>query len=136
MLGDFNAKVTCEDENENICKYGLHMEYNDNGRRSVGFATSHGITVGGGLFLYEDIHKATWKSPNGTHRNQTDHVLRDGRHRSNLLEVQVFRGPNMDSDHYLVIGKMRGRICNANREKHQRSKMYNVQWLKEEMISK
>jgi hypothetical protein len=42
----------------------------------------------------------------------------------------------MDSDHYLAIGKIRGRICNANREKHQRSKTYNVERQKEEMISK
>jgi hypothetical protein len=35
-----------------------------------------------------------------------------------------------------MIGKMQGRICNANREKHQWSKMYNVEWLKVEMISK
>jgi PAS domain-containing protein len=41
----------------------------------------------------------------------------------------------MDSDHYLAIGKIRGRICNANREKHQRSKTYNVERLKE-MICK
>jgi hypothetical protein len=63
ILGDFNAKVACEDENENIGKYGLHTECNDNGRRLVGFATSRGMMVGGTLFPHKDIHKATWKSP-------------------------------------------------------------------------
>jgi endonuclease/exonuclease/phosphatase family metal-dependent hydrolase len=106
ILGDFNAKVGCKDENKNTGKYGLHTECNDNGRRLVGFATSHGMMVGRTLFPHKDIHKAAWKSPNGTHRNQIDHILIDGRHRSNLLDVQVFRGPNMDSDHYLVMGKM------------------------------
>jgi hypothetical protein len=72
---DFNAKVACEDEDENIGKYGLHTECNDNGRRLLGFATSHGMTVGGTLFPHKDIHKATWKSHIGTHRNQIDHVL-------------------------------------------------------------
>jgi hypothetical protein len=136
ILGDFNAKVSCEDVNENIGKYGLHMECNDNDRRLVGFATSHGMMVGRTLFLHKDIHKATWKSPNGTHRNQIDHILIGGRHQSNLLDVQVFRGPNMDSDHYLVMGKMQGRICNANSEKYQWIKMYNIEWLKDERISK
>jgi hypothetical protein len=82
------------------------MECNDNGRRLVGFATSHGMMVGGTLFPYKDIHIASWKSPTGTHRNQIEHVLTDGRHQSNLLDVRVFRGPNMDSDHYLVMGKI------------------------------
>jgi hypothetical protein len=123
ILGDFNERVSCEDENENISKYGLHTECNDNDRRLVGFANPRAMTVGATLFPQKYIHNAMWKSPNGTHRNQIDHVLMDGRHRSNLLDVRVFRGPNVDSDHYLVIGKMRGRICNANKEKHQRSKI-------------
>jgi hypothetical protein len=58
ILGDFSAKVACKDENENIGKYGLYTECNDNGRRLVGFATSHGMMVGGTLFPPKDIHKA------------------------------------------------------------------------------
>jgi len=42
----------------------------------------------------------------------------------------------MDSDHYLVMGIIRGKICNANREKYQRIKMYNIEQLKDERISK
>jgi hypothetical protein len=48
ILCDF--KLACEDENENIDKYGLHTECNDNGRRLVGFATSLGMMVGGTRF--------------------------------------------------------------------------------------
>jgi hypothetical protein len=87
ILGDFNAKAACEDQNENIGKYVLHTKCNDSSRRLVGFATSHGIMIGGTLFLHKDIHKATWKSPSGTHRNQLNHVLIDGRHQCNLLDV-------------------------------------------------
>jgi hypothetical protein len=47
ILCDF--KLACEDENENIDKYGLHTECNDNGRRLVRFATSLGMMVGGTL---------------------------------------------------------------------------------------
>jgi hypothetical protein len=48
---------------------------NDNDRRLVGFATLHGMMVGGTLFPYKDIHVASWKSPTGTHRNQIEHGL-------------------------------------------------------------
>lgn len=43
-LGD-SAKVAYEDENENIGKYGLHTEYNDNGRKLLGFATSYNMVT-------------------------------------------------------------------------------------------
>jgi hypothetical protein len=114
----------------------VNMTCIDNGRRLVGFATSHGMMVGWTLFLHKDIHKAMCKSPNGTCRNQIDHILIDGRLWPHLLDIRVFRGPNIDSDHYLVVGKMRGRICNANREKYQWIKMYNIEQPKDERISK
>ena len=37
----------------------------------------------------------------------------DGRHVSNVLDVRTFRDPNMDSDHYLVAGKVRMRISTS-----------------------
>jgi hypothetical protein len=40
-------------------------------------------------------------------------------------------GANMDSDNYLVIGKIRGRIHDVNREKHLQFKMYTAEQLKE-----
>jgi hypothetical protein len=58
ILGDLNTGVVYEDENEYVGEHSLHTEHNDNGRRLIGFDTSHGMVIGGTLFPHKDIHKA------------------------------------------------------------------------------
>jgi hypothetical protein len=57
----------------------------------------------------------TWRSPDGQTFIQIDHLLIDARHVSNLMDVRTFRGPNIDSDHYLLISKITSRISNARK---------------------
>ena len=60
LLGDFNAKVGRENifkptiENES-----LHQVNNDNGVRTVKFATSKNLVVKSTMFPHRDIHKHT-----------------------------------------------------------------------------
>jgi hypothetical protein len=76
----------------------------------------------------------TWKSPDASTINQIDHLIIDVRHVSNLLDVRNFRGANTDSDHYLVISKIRGRICNLRKTSGYQAKKFNVGKLKERVI--
>jgi hypothetical protein len=73
----------------------------------------------------------TWKYPNASTFNQIDHLIIDARHVSNLLDVRSFRGANIDSNHYLVISKIRGRICNLRETSRYQAKKFNVGKLKE-----
>jgi endonuclease/exonuclease/phosphatase family metal-dependent hydrolase len=61
-------------------------------------------------FPHHDIHKHTWTSPDGAAHNQIDHVLIDKRRHSNILDVWSFRRADCDTDHYLVVAKLRERI--------------------------
>jgi endonuclease/exonuclease/phosphatase family metal-dependent hydrolase len=63
------------------------------------------------MFPHHDIHKYTWMSPNGKTHNQFDHILVDRRRHSSVLDVRSFRAADCDSDHYLVVAKVRERLA-------------------------
>jgi len=62
--------------------------------------------------------------------NQIDHLLRDARHVSNVMDVWTFRGANIDSDHYLLISKIRSRISNARKTYGYDARKFNSEKLK------
>ncbi|XP_060665650.1 uncharacterized protein LOC132797914 [Drosophila nasuta] len=114
LLGDFNAKVGREDIfGATVGRFSLHETTSSNGLRLIGFAAAHNMVVRSTGFRHLDIHKASWLSPDRLTRNQIDHVVIDARHASSILDVRSCRGPNIDSDHYLVAAKIRTRLCVA-----------------------
>jgi hypothetical protein len=116
LLGDFSAKVA----RENIFKPTIGNDSllgisNDIGVRIVNFATSKNLIVKSTMFLHHKIHKYTWTSPEGNTPNQIDHILIDRRWHSSILDVQSFRGADCDTDHYLIVAKMRERLAVSER---------------------
>jgi hypothetical protein len=70
------------------------------------------------MFPHHSIQKYTWLAPDGKTHNQIDHILVDrGRH-SIVLDVRSFRAADCDSDHYLVVAKIRERLA-ANEQRSQ-----------------
>ena len=63
------------------------------------------------MFLHQDIHKYTWTSPDGKLHNQIDHILISRRWHSSTLDVRRLRRADCDSDHYLVLAKVRERLA-------------------------
>jgi endonuclease/exonuclease/phosphatase family metal-dependent hydrolase len=116
LLGDFNAKVGREDIFKlTVRNESSHKISNDNGVRVVNFATSKNLVVKSTMFPHRSIHKYTWTSPDGKMHNQIDHILIDRRRHSSILDDRSFRGADCDSDHYLVVAKVRERLAVSKR---------------------
>jgi len=112
LLGDFNANVGRENIfKATIGQESLYQDSNDNGVRLVNFATSQNLVVKSTMFPHRNIHKYTWTSSDGKTHNQIDHVLIDRRWHSSVLDVRSFRRADCDTDHYLVIAKVRERLA-------------------------
>jgi hypothetical protein len=67
------------------------------------------------MFPHRSIHKYTWISPDGKTHNQIDYILIDRKQHSSILDVRSFRGADCDSDHYLVVGKVKERLAVSKR---------------------
>ncbi|XP_054089770.1 LINE-1 retrotransposable element ORF2 protein isoform X1 [Zeugodacus cucurbitae] len=86
-------------------------------------------------FQHKKIHQATWLSPDRNTRNQIDHVVIDGRHVCCVLDVRTLRGPNIDSDHYLVAAKIRTRLCAAKNAGQQTQGKFDVEKLQSQQTA-
>ena len=119
LLGDFNAKV----ERENIFKptidnESLHQDSHGNGVRIVNFATSKNLVVKSTMYPHRNFHKYTWTFPDWNTHYQIDHILIDRRWLSRVLDVRSFRGADWDTDHYLVVAKVRERLAVIKQAAH------------------
>jgi hypothetical protein len=62
------------------------------------------------MLPHRNIHKYTWTSPDAKTHNQIDHFLVDRQRHSNILDVRSYRAADCDTDHYLVVLKVRERL--------------------------
>jgi hypothetical protein len=80
------------------------------GVKVVNSDTSKNMIVKITMFTHCNIDKFTWTSPDGKIHNQIDHILIDRRRHSRILDVRSFRGAGCDTNHYLVVAKVRERL--------------------------
>jgi hypothetical protein len=119
LFGDFNTKVGREDIfKPTIGNESLDEIINDNGVTAVNFATSKNLTIKSTMFPHRNIHKFTWTCPDRNTYTQIDHILIDRRRHSNVFDVRSFSGADCDTDHYLVVPKVRERLAESKQTTH------------------
>ncbi|XP_039285400.1 uncharacterized protein LOC120351606 [Nilaparvata lugens] len=117
VLGDLNAQVGRESALRSVAgEYSLHEESNSNGFLVAQFAESSRLIIRSTCFPHKRIHLGAWKAPGTEIVNQIDHVLVSTRHASGVLDVRTMRGPNCDSDHFMVRAVIRFRLANICKE--------------------
>ena len=109
--------------------HGLHGERLENGERFVELCASNYMVITTTLFPHKDIHKHTWVSIDARTKNQIDHVAVCGKFRRSVLDTRAFRGADVNSDHHLVIAKIKLRLCRVEKNKD-RLRKYNTAKLK------
>jgi hypothetical protein len=137
LLGDFNAKVGREVTfKPTTGNESLHQDSNDNGVRVVNFATSKSLVVKHTMFLHRNVRKYTWTSPDGKTHYQIDHMLKNRRWHSSILDVQSFRVADCDTDHYLVVAKVRERLAVSKQAAQKFEERFNLKKLSELEVRK
>ena len=108
LMGDLNAKIGSDNigYEEIMGKHGLGI-MNENGELFTNFCAANQYVIGGSVFPHKRIHKATWVSPDHRTENQIDHICINKKFRSSLQDVRVLRGADVDSDHHLLISKIK-----------------------------
>ena len=96
---------------------------NENGEQLVDFCLSNNIVIGGTIFPHLDIHKLTWKSPDGRTTNQIDHIMINRKWRRSLQDVRVVRGADVNSDHFLLRAIVKLKLRKAPKETNNRKKL-------------
>ena len=109
VAGDFNARVGRSEGNWNGI-LGEHCpDRNENGERLIDLCACNNLVVTNTLFKHRPCHQMTWYHPAEREQrgHMIDYVIVNHRFRSSILDTRVFRGTFLQSDHMLVVSKLR-----------------------------
>ena len=85
-IGDWNAKVGSQETPGVTGKFGLGIR-NEAGQR-LEFCQENALVIASTHFQQHKRGLYTWTSPDGQHRNQTDHILCSQRWRSSIQSTK------------------------------------------------
>jgi len=122
VMVDLNAKIGEGNEGwEKVMgRHGLGR-MNENREMLGTFCGNNNLVIVGSLFKHRNIQKITWTSPNARDRNQIDHIIISGRYRGSLMDTRAMRGADANSDHHMVMGKVRLKLCSTKRKMKERT---------------
>lgn len=126
ILGDFNAKLGKEELYKKVTgNFTLHDQTNENGEILCNFAAYNDFKIVSTQFQHKAIHKGTWISPDQRTINQIDHVLINSGKSEMIEDVRSLRGPNVDTDHYLLKVLLNQKLPNIYMKKPVKAAKWN-----------
>lgn len=134
IMGDINDKVGLDNSK---CEAPMGKRgcgsINDNGERLVDFCLNNNCIIGGTIFPHKTIHKLTWRSTDGRTIDQIDHVIINKKWRRSLLDVKVYQGADVSSDHCMLFAKIKLNLLAVDSNK-QRRRVYDINRLKSQKV--
>lgn len=116
ILGDFNARVGTKDEiSEHVLGSYGEKHKNGNGRRLIEFCKENDMIVANTFFKHKDIHTYTRELPSRNERSVLDYILINKTDRTLIDDVKARRGPEIYSDHYMVVAKINKKLYIPNK---------------------
>ena len=109
LMGDFNAQLGKERKfRKTVGKFPAHKWTNQNGQRLVETCKHFNLKIMSTHFKKTPSKQKTWRSPNAyLGEFQIDHVAISYPNYKEVMNVQVRKGFNIDSDHYLTRIKLK-----------------------------
>ena len=104
VMGDWNAKVGKECDGEMVGSFGLGKR-NEKGERLIEFAKKKKLCIANTWFKQHKRRLFTWKSPDGTTKNQIDYIMVPTRFRNSVISTKTYPGADCCTDHNPVTMK-------------------------------
>ena len=128
IVGDYNAKIGKVVAYQNVSgKYSLHNITSSNGEKVCSLAEANQLMIMSTCFEHKWIHKTAWILPDNKTMNEVDHILVNERWKSAVQDVRTYLGPNCDSDHWMVMAKIKQRISMYYSQSYINSKKWNLE---------
>ena len=107
VIGDFNAHIGTQLSGIVVPNL-LATSNSDDGERLITFASTHNMNITNTMFAHKRIHQGTWYPPNTkAEPSMKDYILVKRRLISSILDTRVYREADINSDHRLVISKVK-----------------------------
>ncbi|XP_067930932.1 craniofacial development protein 2-like [Watersipora subatra] len=104
LLGDFNARIVEDDFSWPKCIGHFGVE---NGQRLIQLCCKNNLVVTSTLFPGKPHRKVSWCHPRSKTWHQLDFVITRSKHKEEFLNTRLYHSADCDSDHNLVVSKLR-----------------------------
>jgi hypothetical protein len=120
LAGDFNATLgPCQAADSRFLgKHCIDRERNDNGHRFISLLSHHDLFAVNTRFRHKRRHMETFKSNDRSKiRKQIDFICVRSRWKSSALSCRSYWGTALESDHALLVSRMRVRLEKVHKPK-------------------